>query len=103
LRLGLKLTIVLLNNDGGGIFEFLPVAGEADVFEEHVATPTGLDFARAAALYECDHMLVEDLGPALDSALASERTTILEVSTEREANVSLHHAVWKAVSEALPR
>ncbi len=47
-RLGLDLTIVLLNNDGGGIFHFLPVAGEGADFEEHVATPHGLDFARAA-------------------------------------------------------
>ena len=45
-RLGLELTIVLLNNDGGGIFHFLPVSGESDAFEEHVATPHGLDFAR---------------------------------------------------------
>ena len=50
-RLGLALTIVLINNDGGGIFHFLAVAGETDAFEEHVATPHGLDFARAAALY----------------------------------------------------
>ena len=41
--------IVLLNNDGGGIFHFLPVAGETDAFEEHVATPHGLDFSLAAA------------------------------------------------------
>ena len=53
-RLGLPLTIVLLNNDGGGIFHFLPVAGETDAFEEHVATPHGLDFERAAALYGCE-------------------------------------------------
>ena len=53
-RLGLALTIVLLNNDGGGIFHFLPVAGETDAFEEHVATPHGLDFAHAAKLYGCD-------------------------------------------------
>ena len=45
-RLGLSLTIVLLNNDGGGIFHFLAVAGETDAFEEHVATPHGLDFSR---------------------------------------------------------
>ena len=50
-RLGLKLTIVLLNNDGGGIFNFLAVASQGTVFEEHIATPTGLDFAQAAALY----------------------------------------------------
>ncbi len=50
-RHGLSLTIVLINNDGGGIFHFLPVAGETDAFEEHVATPHGLDFAHAAELY----------------------------------------------------
>ena len=52
-RLGLKLTIVLLDNDGGGIFDFLPAAGEGDAFVEHIATPHGLDFAHAAALYGC--------------------------------------------------
>ena len=73
-RLGLKLTIVLLNNDGGGIFHFLPVAGEDDVFEEHVATPTGLDFSRAAALFGCEHRAVadaDDFGTALDEALGA--------------------------------
>ncbi len=54
-RLGLDLDIVLLNNDGGGIFEFLPVAGEGDFFEEHVATPHGVDFAHLAAFYGCAH------------------------------------------------
>jgi 2-succinyl-5-enolpyruvyl-6-hydroxy-3-cyclohexene-1-carboxylate synthase len=102
-RLALKLTIVLLNNDGGGIFHFLPVAGETDVFEEHVATPTGLDFARAAALFECEHVLVDDLEPALTAALAADRTTILEVRTDREENLRLHRAIWDAVSEGLPR
>ena len=54
-RLDLPLVIVLLHNDGGGIFDFLPVAGEGDAFERHVATPHGLDFAHAAALYGLAH------------------------------------------------
>ena len=54
-RLDLRLTIVLLNNDGGGIFHFLPVADEGEAFVEHVATPHGLDFSRAAALYGCGY------------------------------------------------
>lgn len=54
-RLDLSLTIVLLNNDGGGIVHFLPVLSQRDAFEEHVATPHGLDFAHAAALYGCGH------------------------------------------------
>ncbi len=50
-RLDLALTIVLLNNDGGGIFHFLPVSGQQDAFEEHVATPHGVSFEQVAALY----------------------------------------------------
>jgi 2-succinyl-5-enolpyruvyl-6-hydroxy-3-cyclohexene-1-carboxylate synthase len=101
-RLGLDITIVLLNNDGGGIFHFLPLARERDAFEEHVATPTGLDFSRAAALYGCEHRLVEDgFEAALREAIDSPGTTILEVRTDREANVALHRGVWERVSAAL--
>ena len=73
-RLGLPLVIVLLNNDGGGIFHFLPVEREGADFEEHVATPHGLDFAHAAALYGLGHVRVEDpaaFREALDGALAA--------------------------------
>ncbi|MDX6679554.1 MAG: 2-succinyl-5-enolpyruvyl-6-hydroxy-3-cyclohexene-carboxylate synthase [Solirubrobacteraceae bacterium] len=98
-RLGLALTIVLLNNDGGGIFEFLPVAGARDAFEEHVATPHGLDFAHAAALYGCRHERVESvaaLRAALARSLPGPGTTILEVRTQRAANLALHRALAAA-------
>jgi 2-succinyl-5-enolpyruvyl-6-hydroxy-3-cyclohexene-1-carboxylate synthase len=103
-RLSLAITIVLVDNAGGGIFEFLPVAGEADAFEEHVATPHGLDFARLADVYGCDHAAVADvagLRGGLDAALGSRRTTILHVRTDRKENVALHRAVWAAVAAAL--
>ena len=99
-RLGLGLTVVLLDNDGGGIFNFLPVAREGADFEEHVATPHGLDFAHAAALYGCafeDATSPEALRAALDRALEAPATTILRVRTEREANRALHEEVWAAV------
>jgi len=92
-RLGLALTIVLLHNDGGGIFEFLPVAGEHDVFEEHVATPHGLDFAHAASLYACKHALAESLAnfrELLADAMRASATTIIEVRTDRAENLALH-------------
>jgi 2-succinyl-5-enolpyruvyl-6-hydroxy-3-cyclohexene-1-carboxylate synthase len=99
-----KLTIVLLHNDGGGIFHFLPVSGEGRDFVEHVATPHGLDFAHAAALFGCDHVVadeVEEFRSALAAALTAERTTIVAVHTDREANVALHRAVWDEVAAAL--
>jgi 2-succinyl-5-enolpyruvyl-6-hydroxy-3-cyclohexene-1-carboxylate synthase len=103
-RLGLQLTIVLINNDGGGIFHFLPVAGAGDAFHEHVATPHGLNFERAAALYECAYTRAdtpEALRAALDAGLAADGVSLVEVRTEREENVAIHRRVWAAVSDAL--
>jgi 2-succinyl-5-enolpyruvyl-6-hydroxy-3-cyclohexene-1-carboxylate synthase len=100
-RLGLPLVIVLLNNDGGGIFHFLPVEREGADFEEHVATPHGLDFAHAAALYGLGYVRVADpteLRDALDGALVAGTATILEVRTDRAENVELHRRVWEAVA-----
>jgi 2-succinyl-5-enolpyruvyl-6-hydroxy-3-cyclohexene-1-carboxylate synthase len=103
-RLGLSLTIVLVNNDGGGIFHFLPVAGQRDAFEEHVATPHGLGFALAAELYGVAHETVDSLGAlreAVDRSLAAPGTQIIEVPSDREANLALHRRVSAAVAEAL--
>jgi 2-succinyl-5-enolpyruvyl-6-hydroxy-3-cyclohexene-1-carboxylate synthase len=103
-RTGLRLTIVLVNNDGGGIFHFLPIATQTDSFDGHVATPHGLDFSHAAALYGCGHRVVEDLagfGEALEQSLATPRTTIIEVRTDRAANRTLHREIEAAAIAAL--
>jgi 2-succinyl-5-enolpyruvyl-6-hydroxy-3-cyclohexene-1-carboxylate synthase len=100
-RLELPLTLVLLNNDGGGIFNFLPVATQKDAFEEHVATPHGLDFAHAAALYGCGYERprdAEELRSVLDASTASSGVTIIEVRTAREANLELHRQIADAVN-----
>ena len=76
--------MVLLHNDGGGIFHFLPVAGEGEDFVEHVATPHGLDFAHAAALFGCGYEAADDIAgfrAALGRALQADRTTIVAVRT----------------------
>jgi 2-succinyl-5-enolpyruvyl-6-hydroxy-3-cyclohexene-1-carboxylate synthase len=109
-RLDLKLTIVLLDNGGGGIFDFLPVAAnelarEHDIYTRHIATPTGLAFADAAKLYGLGHERAEDLPgfrAALERGLDSERSCIVEVRGERAANVQLHRRVWQAISAAAP-
>jgi 2-succinyl-5-enolpyruvyl-6-hydroxy-3-cyclohexene-1-carboxylate synthase len=120
-RLQLKLTIVLLDNAGGGIFDFLavsrasiarasarhrPTDAEEDIYTRHVATPTGLDFAHAAALYGLAHERAHDLPgfrAALERALAGGPSSIIEVRGERAGNVELHTRVWQAVAGALSR
>ena len=103
-RLGLELTIVLLHNDGGGIFDFLPVSREGAAFVEHVATPHGLDFVHAAALFGLGYVVadtVETFREALGGALAAGATSIVAVHTDREANVALHRAVWHEVAASV--
>jgi 2-succinyl-5-enolpyruvyl-6-hydroxy-3-cyclohexene-1-carboxylate synthase len=103
-RLAVPLTIVLVDNGGGGIFDFLPVATQTDVYEHHVATPTGLDPGAAAALFGLHHLEVQDLPglrAALDHGLTSAGTTLVVVRTRRAENVALHRRVWEAVGRAL--
>jgi 2-succinyl-5-enolpyruvyl-6-hydroxy-3-cyclohexene-1-carboxylate synthase len=103
-RTGLPLTIVLVNNDGGGIFHFLPVAAEQDAFEQHVATPHGLDFAHAAALYRCEYELagsVESVRAALQRSLGAGGTSIIELRTQRRQNLELHRRIAAAVLSEL--
>jgi 2-succinyl-5-enolpyruvyl-6-hydroxy-3-cyclohexene-1-carboxylate synthase len=106
-RLGLALTIVLLNNRGGGIFDFLPVARvPQEIYTGHIATPPGIDFAHAAALYGLPHSLAADLPSfrdALERSLASGRAAIVEVRTDRARNVALHERAWEAVRLAIER
>jgi 2-succinyl-5-enolpyruvyl-6-hydroxy-3-cyclohexene-1-carboxylate synthase len=105
-RLGLALTIVLINNDGGGIFHFLPVAGQTDAFEAHVATPHGIDFARAAALYGLGYEHPQDMAELRSSVERAQRrpqTTIIEVRTDRVQNLLLHRRLAAAVTGALTR
>ena len=108
-RLGVAVTIVLLNNEGGGIFDFLPVAAspmarEPDVYTEHVLTPTGLDFSLAAGLAGAAYERVGDRAgfrAALGRALAEPRTAVVEVGTVRSENVALHRRIWETVAGAV--
>jgi 2-succinyl-5-enolpyruvyl-6-hydroxy-3-cyclohexene-1-carboxylate synthase len=105
-RTGTRLVVVLVDNDGGGIFHFLPVASQRDHFTEHVATPHGVDFAQAAALFGLGHERADDVAAfdaALERAYAAEGSTIVQVRTDRDANVALHRQVWARVAESVRR
>ncbi|MFQ5457416.1 MAG: 2-succinyl-5-enolpyruvyl-6-hydroxy-3-cyclohexene-1-carboxylic-acid synthase [Myxococcota bacterium] len=103
-RYGVPLVIVVVNNDGGGIFHFLPQAGQVPRFEEFFATPHGLDLSKAANLYGLGHHAVNDargLAPALEAALAAGGARVIEVRTDAKRNVELHAAIQKRAIEAL--
>jgi 2-succinyl-5-enolpyruvyl-6-hydroxy-3-cyclohexene-1-carboxylate synthase len=103
-RHGLSLTVLLVNNDGGGIFHFLPQAEHApDQFEQWFGTPHGLDFRHAVELHGGAHRVVAhgELEAALRQAIAAKGLQVVELRTDRERNVALHRRMWARVDAAL--
>ena len=93
--------IVVIDNDGGGIFHFLPQEGAlaSKEFEALLGTPRGVDAAKAAALFDLPHRRLESLAD-LPEALAA-GTGLIEVRTDRQVNVELHRRLAAAVAAAI--
>ncbi|MGB5731494.1 MAG: 2-succinyl-5-enolpyruvyl-6-hydroxy-3-cyclohexene-1-carboxylic-acid synthase [Acidimicrobiia bacterium] len=102
-RFDLPITIVVVNNDGGGIFHFLPQAAELppDRFEALFGTPHGLSLASIATAFGVEARTVET-DEDLRSAVGDERGPLLvELRTDREENVRVHERLREAASAAL--
>jgi 2-succinyl-5-enolpyruvyl-6-hydroxy-3-cyclohexene-1-carboxylate synthase len=100
----INAVFVVIDNDGGGIFSFLPQADVSEGFEELFATPQRTDFAALATEHGCGYECVDaasELVPTTNSALAAGGVHLVEVRTDRNANVALHHDLWDAVGVAL--
>jgi 2-succinyl-5-enolpyruvyl-6-hydroxy-3-cyclohexene-1-carboxylate synthase len=97
----IPVRIVVIDNDGGGIFHFLPQeqALESKEFEALLGTPRGVDVAKAAALFDLPHQMLESLDE-LPEAFAS-GTGLIEVKTDRKANAALHQQLTQRVHAAL--
>jgi 2-succinyl-5-enolpyruvyl-6-hydroxy-3-cyclohexene-1-carboxylate synthase len=102
-RWAAQLTILLLNNDGGGIFHFLPLHGceNAEVFEAIHGTPHGLNLAAAGDLFDVEWKIAKspDELPALLTRSPS-RLRVIEVRTERETNARAHAALMERLQKA---
>lgn len=104
----LQLAVVVIDNDGGGIFSFLPQAEAVDTarFEQLYGTPHGLDLAALATAYGTTARRVEaeaDLRPALEAAWREGGVHVLVVRTDRAENLDLHRRLNAAVAAALAR
>ena len=101
----LDLVVILLNNNGGGIFSFLPQSEAVpEHFELLFGTPHGLDFRPFVEGHGGRFTRIEDwpgFSSAVDEALRRGGLNVIEVPTERARNVAQHRAVWRAVAEAL--
>jgi 2-succinyl-5-enolpyruvyl-6-hydroxy-3-cyclohexene-1-carboxylate synthase len=97
-----SLTIVLINNRGGGIFEMLPVAKFDPPFEEFFAMPQEADFGKLCSAYGADHVLVRDREhlTGLISELPEAGVRVLEVRTDRKRDAAFRRELFVAVAQA---
>jgi 2-succinyl-5-enolpyruvyl-6-hydroxy-3-cyclohexene-1-carboxylate synthase len=103
-RAGLPLTVVVVNNDGGGIFSFLPIAGSTPRFEALFGTPHGTDLSAAAALGDARFTRAgtpAELAAALDDAGRPGLRIVEARVVDRATNVEIHQALGAAVARAL--
>jgi 2-succinyl-5-enolpyruvyl-6-hydroxy-3-cyclohexene-1-carboxylate synthase len=103
---GVNLTIVVVDNDGGGIFNFLPQAATlpTDRFELLFGTPHGVRPEALAGVHGIEAVAVEtaaDLAPALREATAGGGVRLIVARTDRVANVKLHDELHAAVADAV--
>ena len=103
-RCGVDATVVVINNDGGGIFHMLPVGDFDPPFTEQFKTPHGLDFAPAADLYGLEFARVRDreaFRETYRASLSSDGTQVVEVPFDAERSHREREAVGEAVADAL--
>ena len=110
---GVRVLLVVLNNDGGGIFSFLPIREFEPAFTPLFATPQGRDLDTLAALHGLPHACVDlrpepeggtssaMLGDAWAKAVDWRASGILEVRTDREQNRTRRLQALEAISSAL--
>lgn len=102
----IPMTVVLINNDGGGIFSFLPQSKEKAHFETLFGTALDMDFQHATALYGGKHTdvsTVEDLKAALKSSYQDSGLNVIEVKTNRQENLEWHKVLWQKISQEVGR
>jgi 2-succinyl-5-enolpyruvyl-6-hydroxy-3-cyclohexene-1-carboxylate synthase len=97
------VTFVVVDNGGGGIFDFLPIAGHGRHFETRFRTPQTADIGQLCAGAGVRYRAVK-IGPALTAAVAEEHAragaSVIHVTVDPAVNVARHQALWAEVAEA---
>lgn len=107
---GAPVIIVVVNNDGGGIFHFLPVADHPTMLTPWTTTPHGLRFAAAAEMFGLRYhapvlrsAVVQSLNEALHAAAGGTASSLIEVRTNRDENLQFHRSLQDAIRTHLDR
>lgn len=102
--LNVPMVIILVNNQGGGIFHFLPISKNKEIFEEYFVLPHNFTFKGACSSFGIGHFLIQDKKSFIskyETVISSGKSAVLEVKTEREYNLQLRRKIKAEILQLL--
>src|SRR5699024_6673210 len=102
----LPIRIILLNNNGGGIFSFLPQAKKATEYEALFRTPRDIDFEKVVTMYGGTFTTIttkQDLNSVLEDTNGKSGIHVMEIKTDRIKNAQWHKHLWEKTAEEVGR
>ncbi|MBX9973449.1 2-succinyl-5-enolpyruvyl-6-hydroxy-3-cyclohexene-1-carboxylic-acid synthase [Cytobacillus firmus] len=103
---GIDINILLINNNGGGIFSFLPQANHPRNFEKLFGTPLDLDFSHAIKMFGGQYDLISDWEHFISvfkQNMDRSGIKVMEITTNRDRNLTEHRELWESVSREISR
>ncbi|MBD3275054.1 MAG: 2-succinyl-5-enolpyruvyl-6-hydroxy-3-cyclohexene-1-carboxylic-acid synthase [Candidatus Marinimicrobia bacterium] len=95
--------ILLIDNNGGGIFEMLPVSGYGEVYERYVRTPLSLNFEeiiRGFGISYSNPRTMDEYRNSLRKSFESDHAHVIHVRTDAGASMQIRESIWKKIQEA---
>jgi len=100
----IDIHIILVNNNGGGIFSFLPQSEHPKNFELLFGTPLNLEFEHAVRMFNGHFTKITDwqhFKLEMEKSINQKGIHVYEVATEREKNRDDHRHFWRSVSQEI--
>ncbi len=104
LKHGIPLTVILINNNGGGIFESLPISEYPEFFSANFLTPLELDFAKLVKAYDGNFVRIgnwSELRKQIGTSSKRNRLKVIEIRTDARKSKILRQKYWDAVAEKI--
>ncbi|MBI1937406.1 MAG: 2-succinyl-5-enolpyruvyl-6-hydroxy-3-cyclohexene-1-carboxylic-acid synthase [Ignavibacteriales bacterium] len=104
LKYNIPLTIILVNNNGGGIFESLPISSYGEIFEKNFRTPLNLNFVRFVKGYGGTYFKVrtkKEFELKLGAAVKSKKLTVIEIVTDSKKSKQMRNNYWQLAAEKI--
>ncbi|MEG8946641.1 2-succinyl-5-enolpyruvyl-6-hydroxy-3-cyclohexene-1-carboxylic-acid synthase [Rosettibacter firmus] len=104
IKFNIPLTIVLINNNGGGIFESLPISRYGKTYIQNFVTPLDIDFSKFVEAYGGKHYLISNFNEfkmKLDESLKSRKLSVLEIRTNAKESKLIREKIWRSITSAI--